>query len=207
MDFRIGSASKGLRNFVTMIVGFSMGHVHWLERRSQLRYNVTGMKKMKTICSRHIALPKWAAILAAGLLCGAVALARASNANQSSASDTPDSTSKSADKDKRDDKSSRAGYHQTENSSYRWQRQTTGQRQRVFRYYTHRVLHRGLADLIQDNQDRVGEGAGDPARQNPDLVIAKGSHTFGKWYDIEKGGGSDPMSSNPRPTRTKLPLA
>ena len=179
-----------------------MGHVHWLERRSQLRYNVTGMKKMKTICSRHIALPKWAAILAAGLLCGAVALARASNANQSSASDTPDSTSKSADKDKRDDKSSGLATTRLRIQVTDGNDKPLGNVSVYVRYYTSGgFLHREkLAELdFKTNQDGSVKVPEIPQGKILIQVIAKGWHTFGKWYDIEKEEESVPIKLEPPP--------
>ena len=179
-----------------------MGHVHWLERRSQLRYNVTGMKKMKMICSRLIPAHRWAAILAAGLLCGAVGLARASNANQSSAPDTPDSTSKSADKDKRDDKSSGPATTRLKIQVTDRNDKPLGNVSVYVRYYTSGgFLHREkLAELdFKTNQDGSVKVPEIPQGKILIQVIAKGWHTYGKWYDIEKEEESVPIKLEPPP--------
>jgi len=166
-----------------------------------LRYKVSAMKT-RTICPRRIPSRQWAAVLAAGLLCGAVGFARVSNASQSSASDSPDSASKPADKDKRDDKSSGP-------ATTRLRIQVTGSNDKpvgnasvYVRYYTSGGFLRRekLAELdFKTNQDGSVKVPEIPQGKILIQVIAKGWHTYGKWYDIEKDEESVPIKLEPPP--------
>jgi hypothetical protein len=166
-----------------------------------LRYNVAVMKT-KTVGPQLLPARRWATILAAALLCGAVGLARASNARQSSASDTPDSTSKPADKDKRDDRSpgpatTRLRIRVTDGND-----KPLGNVSVYVRYYTSGGFLRRekLAELdFKTNQDGSVKVPEIPQGKILIQVIAKGWHTYGKWYDIEKEEESVPIKLEPPP--------
>jgi hypothetical protein len=160
------------------------------------------MKKMKTICSRRMASPKWAAILTVGLLCGAVSLARVSKARQSPAPDAPDSTSKPADKGKRDEKSSGSATTRLKIQVTDGNDKPVGNASVYVRYYmSGGFLHREkLAELdFKTNQDGSVKVPEIPQGKILIQVIAKGWHTYGKWYDIEKEEESVPIKLEPPP--------
>jgi hypothetical protein len=201
MDFRIGSACKGLKVVAMTIVGVVWGVLHLLERRSQLEYNV-GVMKTKTICPRLVPSRRYAAILAAGLLCGVVGLARVTNAGQSSASDSQDSTSQPADKDKGNEKSSGQGTTRLRIQVTDGHDKPVGNASVYVRYYTSGgFLHREkLAELdFKTNQDGSVKVPEVPQGKILIQVIAKGWHTYGKWYDVEEEEESVPIKLEPPP--------
>jgi hypothetical protein len=166
-----------------------------------LGYNV-GAMKTKTICPRLIPSRHWAAILAAGLLCGAVCFARASNARQSSPSDSQDSANQPADKDKGDEKPSGSGTTRLRIQVTDPRDKPVGNASVYVRYYTSGGFLRRekLAELdFKTNQDGSVKVPEIPQGKILIQVIAKGWHTYGKWYDIEKEEESVPIKLEPPP--------
>jgi hypothetical protein len=166
-----------------------------------LGYNV-GTMKTKTICPRLIPPRQWAAILAAGLLCGTVGFARAGNARQSSPSDSQDSAGQPPDKDKGDEKPSGSGTTRLKIQVTDPRDKPVGNASVYVRYYTAGGFLRRekLAELdFKTNQDGSVKVPEIPQGKILIQVIAKGWHTYGKWYDIEKEEESVPIKLEPPP--------
>jgi len=154
-----------------------------------LRYKIGAMK---TTCPRRIPSRQWAAILAAGWLCGAVGFARVSGASQSSASDPP----------QRDDKSSGPATTRLRIQVTDSHDKPVGNASVYVRYYTSGGFLRRekLAELdFKTNQDGSVKVPEIPQGKILIQVIAKGWHTYGKWYDIEKEEESVPIKLDPPP--------
>jgi hypothetical protein len=136
------------------------------------------------------ALPRVCLLLAFCLLSSAVVFSQANNSISSSAQDQPNAASDSSgsSKDKKDSKSS-------EPASTKLRIVVTNSRSDpvpnasvYVRFNTSGGLlhHDQLAELdLKTNQDGTAKAPPVPQGKILIQVVAKGWHTYGKWYDIE----------------------
>jgi hypothetical protein len=160
--------------------------------RARLEYN--GFRVNKTpIWAWRIVSRRWAVAIATVLLCAAAVFGQANNSSQSSAPPATTDQQSSADKssDKPDDKPKTAG-----SGNVRLRIQVTdpndkpvGNASVYVRYYTAGGLLRRekLQEMdLKTNQNGSVKVPDVPQGKILIQIIAKGWHTYGKWYDIEQ---------------------
>lgn len=143
-------------------------------------------------------VPFDAAVLAVVLL-GAtpIAFAQASSSNQSAAPDQSSSADKPADSKPTDPGMTRLKIQVTDPNG-----KAVGNASVYVRYYTSGGLlhHEKLEELdLKTNQDGSVKVPEIPQGKILIQVIAKGWHTYGKWYEIQQSEQSVPIKLDPPP--------
>jgi hypothetical protein len=174
-----------------------------LERQSKLEYN-RSMMSMKAYFRRYCPSPRWGVVLAAGLLWAAVGLAQDNNSNQSPAQ--PDAQAAPQDQQAPTDKKDR---NSSEPRTTKLRIVVTDGNDKPIasasvyvRYNVSGGFLRQdkLAELnFKTNQDGTVKVPEIPQGKILIQVIAKGWHTYGKWYDIDKDEESVPIKLEPPP--------
>jgi hypothetical protein len=144
-----------------------------------------------------------AAILAVALLgTTAIVFAQANSSNQSAAPDQSSSADKTADSKPADSEPTDPGMtrlriHVTDPNG-----KAVGNASVYVRYYTSGGLlhHEKLEEMdLKTNQDGSVKVPEIPQGKILIQVIAKGWHTYGKWYEIAQGQQSVPIKLEPPP--------
>jgi hypothetical protein len=139
-----------------------------------------------------------AAILAAAFLSTtAIVFAQSSGSSQSGGSDHSSSSDKTASNDQTDPGMTRLKIQVTDPNG-----KAVGNASVYVRYYMSGGLlhHQKLEELdLKTNQDGSVKVPEVPQGKILIQVIAKGWHTYGKWYDIEQSEQSVPIKLEPPP--------
>lgn len=143
-------------------------------------------------------VPFDAAVLAVVLLgTTPIAFAQASSSNQSAAPDQSSSADKPADSKQTDPGMTRLKIQVTDPNG-----KAVGNASVYVRYYTSGGLlhHEKLEELdLKTNQDGSVKVPEIPQGKILIQVIAKGWHTYGKWYEIQQSEQSVPIKLDPPP--------
>jgi len=176
-----------------------------LERRIQLEYNKQVMIAAKNRRGVQLRL-RWrtvsAAALAAGLLCVATTFAQETHPSQGTPPDAVQQQEQPSSPDKKGDKSSdslatKIRIHVTDAND-----KPVSNASVYVRYYESGgfLRHEKLSELsFKTNQEGSVKISEIPQGKILIQVIAKGWHTFGKWYDIDKDEESVSIKLEPPP--------